>query len=209
MTRQRLVALDGGTYYHRESLCGDRYRRFFDDVWYAPELAGRPLDGVDCLLVTDRINPRLMIAARDPVAAFLRRGGFVVAMGETHPEHWLPSIDWHYRPTNFWWWRTPGATQGLVAPAPLHGLMRAMTVDDANWHYHGVFRPPPGTEVAIALEGDGGALLYDDQVTTPGRMLVTSLDPFFHHGSNFMPATTRFLDRFLPWLRAEADAWRR
>lgn len=32
-------------------------------------------------------------------------------------------------------------------------------------------------------------------------MIVTSLDPVYHHGSRFMPATTRFLDRFLPNLR--------
>jgi hypothetical protein len=206
MKSPRLVALDGGTYYHREALYGDRYRRFFDDIWYAPELTHRSLDAVHCLLVTDRINPRLMIAAKDLVAAFLRCGGFVVAMGETHPERWLPGIEWAYRPTNFWWWRTPGATQGLVAPAPLHSLMRVMTLDDANWHYHGVFTAPAGAEIAIALDHDRGTLLYDDRVTTPGRMLVTSLDPFFHHGSNFMPATTRFLDRFLPWLRAQVDA---
>lgn len=35
-----------------------------------------------------------------------------------------------------------------------------------------------------------------------GRLVVTSLDPFYHHGSHFMPATTRFLDRFLPNLVA-------
>ena len=205
MTRP-LVALDGGTYYHRESLYGERYRRFFDDVWYAPELPARGLDGVGCLLVTDRINPRLMVAAQAQVAEFLQRGGFLVAMGETHPEHWLPGIVWQYRPTNFWWWRAKGATQGLVAPEPRHSLMRAMTLDNANWHYHGVFTPPPGAHTAIALENGRGALFYEDRVTTPGRMLITSLDPFFHHGSNFMPATTLFLDRFLPWLRAEVDA---
>ena len=46
------------------------------------------------------------------------------------------------------------------------------------------------------------ALLYVDEVTTPGRMIVTSLDPCYHHGSHFMPATTRFLAAFLPALRA-------
>jgi len=38
-------------------------------------------------------------------------------------------------------------------------------------------------------------------VTTGGQMILTTLDPFYHHGSHFMPATTRFLDGFLPWLR--------
>jgi|TARA_R100000908_G_C3643589_1_gene78648 hypothetical protein len=49
--------------------------------------------------------------------------------------------------------------------------------------------------------GDLGSVLYDDTVTTPGRMIVTTLDPMYHHGSHFMPATTRFLDGFLPWLK--------
>ena len=38
-------------------------------------------------------------------------------------------------------------------------------------------------------------------MTTAGRLIVSTLDPFYHHGSNFMPATTRFLDGFLPWAR--------
>ena len=33
------------------------------------------------------------------------------------------------------------------------------------------------------------------------RLIVSTLDPFYHHGSNFMPATTKFLDGFLPWAR--------
>jgi hypothetical protein len=48
-------------------------------------------------------------------------------------------------------------------------------------------------------------ILYVDEVTTKGRMVVTSLDPFYHHGSHFMPATTRFLDGFLPWVREHLD----
>lgn len=32
-------------------------------------------------------------------------------------------------------------------------------------------------------------------------MIVSSLDPLYHHGSHFMPATTRFLDRFIPTWR--------
>ena len=45
--------------------------------------------------------------------------------------------------------------------------------------------------------------MYLDRVTTPGTLLVTTLDPTYHDGSYFMPATERFLDGFLPWARAE------
>jgi hypothetical protein len=33
--------------------------------------------------------------------------------------------------------------------------------------------------------------------------MVATLDPFYHHGSFFVPATTRFLDGFLAWTDAE------
>src|SRR5262249_51191465 len=50
---------------------------------------------------------------------------------------------------------------------------------------------------------DGGAVLYLDRVSSRGTMLVTSLDPLYHYGSYFMPATERFLDGFLPWVTRE------
>lgn len=62
------------------------------------------------------------------------------------------------------------------------------------------FRSARGAEV-LATDRDGLAALYADEVSTPGRLVVTSLDPIYHHGSHFMPATTRFLDRFLPNLK--------
>ena len=43
-------------------------------------------------------------------------------------------------------------------------------------------------------------MLHIDRVSTSGTLLVTSLDPMYHFGSYFMPATERFLDGFLPWV---------
>ena len=80
-----------------------------------------------------------------------------------------------------------------------HPLFRRLGPRDVAWHLHGFFDPPPGAEVLVT-DGEGRAILYIDEVTTRGRLIVTSLDPFYHHGHHFMPATTRFLDGFLPWL---------
>ena len=54
-------------------------------------------------------------------------------------------------------------------------------------------------EVLVSTD-DGGAVLYIDQVSTKGTWINTTLDPDFHYGSYFMPATERFLRGFLPWL---------
>lgn len=84
--------------------------------------------------------------------------------------------------------------------APGHPLMARIGKPEVTWRLHGHFDPPEGAEV-LATDRDGLALFYVDDVSTPGRLVVTSLDPIYHHGSHFMPATTRFLDRFLPNLK--------
>jgi hypothetical protein len=148
------------------------------------------------LLIPDRINQRRLLAARDRFGSFLQRGGTIIAFGE-QPHPWLTGVVWEFRPTNFRWWLDPDVTSGLVLVQPDHSLFRYVSLDDATWHQHGVFWPPEGTETLIATQ-DGGAVLYVDQVSTPGALVVTSLDPMYHFGSYFMPATERFLDGFLP-----------
>jgi hypothetical protein len=195
----RLAALDSGTYYHHRTLYEERYRQFFDRIIYARALAEVPLDEVDILLVSCRTDPSLLVPHRAKFAQFLERGGSVVAMGSTGPHLWLPGVTWHDRPTNFWWWKE-GGSLGLRCETPDHPLFERISLQDATWHYHGFFEPPQGARTLISAS-DGGAILYEDRVTTAGTMLVTSLDPMYHHGSYFMPATTRFLDGFLPYLK--------
>lgn len=95
--------------------------------------------------------------------------------------------------------RSTGATLGLYSARPEHPLFRHLSIRQASWHYHGVFTPPAGAQTLIGVEDDG-AVLYEDTVSIPGHLVISSLDPFYHYGSYFMPATARFLDGFLAWL---------
>lgn len=194
----RLVGINAGTYYHIQALEGPRYRDAFDLV-VAPEQIGATLTSDDVLFITCRTPPQRMIAQRGLVAAHLAAGGTVVAMGESRPDLWLPHVTFTPADTNWWWWLTPGADLGVRITAT-HPLLRGMSAADVTWHLHGHFDPPAGAQVLVRDE-EGRAIAYDDRSSTPGRMIVTSLDPCYHHGSHFMPATTRFLDRFLPNLR--------
>lgn len=199
-----IAALDGGTYYHDEGLRGPRYAAAIDRIIYLGDLATCDLGDVDVLIVTCRMHPGPLKANRDKLQAFARAGGLLVTMGETRQELWLDGVAWQTRPTNWWWWLET-ASLGLATPQPDHGLWRWLTPRDCEWHYHGILTPPAGVTPLVTLP-DGSTLLYEDRVTfAPGRAIVTTLDPFYHHGSHFMPATTRFLDGFLPWLRTEAD----
>lgn len=201
----RIAATDGGTAFHHESLRGVRYARYFDRLIYVPDFRAADLDGLDALIVTCRTNADFLRPHRDAIRGFLARGGTLVACGETDVHLWLDGIRWSPMPTNYWWWLQRGADSGLRLAAPAHPLFRRMTLADATWHFHGVFTPPDGAESLIDLAG-GGSILYDDRTSYGGRAIVMALDPFYHHGSFFMPATTRFLDAFLPWLTGELAA---
>lgn len=196
----RITALDSGTYYHHRSLYEPRYRDHFDEIVYIRDLAGTDLSAHELILVSCRTDPSQLIPCRAQFADYLTSGGTVIAMGSTGQPAWLPGVSWHDTPTNFWWWKE-GGSLGLKVAAPDHPLFGHITLADATWHHHGHFDVPEGAVSLIDVDGKG-SVLYDDEVTTPGRMIVTALDPMYHHGSHFMPATTRFLDGFLPWLKS-------
>lgn len=205
-----LAVLDGGSFYHHATIHGPRYRDLFDRVIYMRDLVPSDLDDVGLLIVPDRINPDVLRARKDIFTGFLDRGRTLVVLGENQVETWLPGIGWSARPTNFWWWLEKDAVPEQHLVAPDHELFAAVPFADTIWHYHGVLTPPAGAQVLIDVPPDsqgrdqGGALLYDDPVSFAGRAIVATLDPFYHHGSSFMPATTRFLDGFLPWARRTA-----
>ncbi len=94
-----------------------------------------------------------------------------------------------------------GRRPRLHSPTPDHPLFDHLEIRDCTWHYHGVLDPPAGAQVLVALP-TGEALLYVDEVSTAGTLVVATLDPLSHYGGHFMPATERFLDGFLPWAAA-------
>jgi len=199
MTR-RIAAIDAGTYYHHEGLHGPRYRDFFERIVYARDLSHADLDDIDVLLVTCRTDPSLLAPVADRVSDLRARGVTIVAMGSTGPHLWLDGVEWTDGPTNFWWWTEPGGDLGLVQAAPDHPFFAYVPFRDTIWHHHGTFALPDGAVSLVDARGLG-SVLYTDESAKGGRLVVTALDPFYHHGSHFMPATTRFLDGFLPWLR--------
>ncbi|MDR2164353.1 MAG: hypothetical protein LBO79_01715 [Zoogloeaceae bacterium] len=201
MSAQPLIAvLDNGTYFHHRTLHTPEFAPYFNRVIYARELDAAAVAGCDALIVLDRTNPELLIAHRQLFADFLAADKTLVVLGESNPELWLDGVESIPCPTNFWWWLTPGADSGLRLAAPEHPLFRHMTLADATWHQHATFRLPPGARSLVEI-ADAGSILYEEIRPGAGRLIVTSLDPAYHHGSYFMPATTRFLRGFLSWLR--------
>jgi len=205
---KRFAAIYNGTAAHHRTLHDERFAAHLAGHVYLPELATADLSEYDGIVVPDRLHRRLLNDGRHRLLEILDRGGTVILFGEQsavadEPVGWLPGLRWEHRPTDFWWWLQPGADSGLRASQPDHSLWRYLTLTDATWHQHGVYHPPPGTDVLVRTV-DGAAVLYiDDKVSSPGTLVVASLDPMYHFGSYFMPATERFLCGFFPWMTAE------
>lgn len=205
-----VAVLDGGASYHHEAIHGERFRDRFDRVIYAPDLGDADLDGIAALIVADRIHGSVLRRKRRVLLAFLDRGGTLVVLGENRAHEWLPAVSWSFRPTNFWWWLAEGADPGHRIVAPDHEIFRHVKSADVVWHYHGLFTPPATAVPLVTIapeadpEGEGGCILYDHPgiASGRGRLVVMTLDPFYHHGSHFMPGATRFLDGLLAWTDA-------
>jgi hypothetical protein len=206
---RRIFAVYGGSAAHHRALHEPKYAQWLAGTVYLPDLPEAELPAYDVLLVPERLHAGKLQAARPRLLEALGQGRTVVVFGEQsvygeHPHDWLPGINWTGRPTNYWWWLDREATSGLHSHLPEHGFWRYLTLEDATWHHHGLLQPPEGAEVLVTHrdpgETDRGAVLYVDDASTPGTLVVATLDPMSHFGSYFMPATERFLDGFLPWL---------
>ncbi|MGG0937589.1 hypothetical protein ABHN11_16010 [Brevibacillus centrosporus] len=196
---RKIAVLYGGSSQHYRSLHEPKYHRYFEKVIYLPDLEKTSLDEFDALLVPSQLHMGLIMKNKEKIKAFADNGGIVVAFGP-QPKEWIPGQNWELRPTNFWWWLEKDAKSGLVLKNPEYDLFKNyITLEDATWHQHGVYWPPEGADILVSTEDDG-AVLYVDKVSSKGTWIVTTLDPDFHFGSYFMPATERFLDGFLPWL---------
>lgn len=190
-----------GTSYHERTAADGRFASRLARTVYLPELRPADLEGLDVVVLADRLHPGLLVRHAPTLVGFADAGGTLVVLGNNEVHTWLGDVGWEGRPTNFWWWRE-GEDPRIRARHPEHPLWRVAREADLVWHFHGVLRPPAGATPLLVVEEDGGegVLFYDDSVSTAGRLVVSTLDPVYHHGSNFMPAATRCLDVLLEWL---------
>lgn len=199
-----ILALHGGTYFHQVSYTDPALRPYLGRVVHVRHATDADFDAADTVLLPCRVDPDLMLPHAGRIARVLERGGTVAALATEGAQEFLPGVTWSPREVNFWWWVEDGAEPGITVTRPEHPMFTAVEPQDCIWHYHGVYTPPAGA-LSLVEAADGGCILYDDRVTTPGRLIVAALDPLFHHGNHFMPAASRFIAAFLPWLAQEEE----
>lgn len=203
----RLAIVHGGSYFHLQTMRDPAVVAYQPDWRYIADLAPDELARYPVVIVADRLHPDLVREHSTQLRAVAESGRTLVVLGCNEVETWLPGVHHHDRPTNFWWWRT-GEDPGIRPRIDDSPPWRYLTPKAVVWHHHGAYTVDHAVRTLVDLEepGDGdtwvkvGAVLYEDTVSTPGRLIVTSLDPFFHHGSNFMPGASRFLYTLLRWI---------
>jgi len=195
---RKIGVIYSGIASHYRTFKESKYREYVSEYFYFPDFEHASLSDVDVLIVPSQLNENLLKQAKSKIQQFTEDGGIVVAFGP-QPWEWIPNQDWEERETNFWWWLEENPKSGLHLQQPEHDLFTYISLEDATWHQHGVFWPSQEADKLITTE-DGGAVLYIDKTSTKGTWIVTTLDPDYHFGSYFMPATERFLNGFFPWL---------
>lgn len=198
----RIVFVHGGTHAQLATLADPALAPYRLEPVHVRALDAAALAEADIVVVSDRLRPDLLIPRSAPLLACLDRGATVVVFGENSVGDWLPGVTEEARPTVFWWWRT-GEDHRIRPQAPEHSAWAHFSPRSVIWHYHGVLAPPATAVSLVDLETpDGerdGSLLYVDEHATPGRLLVTTMDPVYHHGSGFMPGATQLLYSAMHW----------
>ncbi|WP_197376734.1 hypothetical protein [Mycolicibacterium baixiangningiae] len=204
---RRLAIVHSGSYAHLYATKDPAVLAYQPEFVYLADLEDGGLDGYDTVIVGDRMHPELLTRHAEQFHAVAQRGGTLVVLGENRVHTWLPGIEWEERPTNFWWW-VSGEDPLIRTRSHDHESWQYLTTKSVIWHHHGLLRTEDDVVPLVVSEEadadgkphDAGMMLYEDTVTTPGRIIVTTLDPMHHHGSNFMSGATRFLYALLRWV---------
>ncbi|PLW77198.1 hypothetical protein [Cohaesibacter celericrescens] len=199
-----IAAIDAGFYFHHQSLREEPTAHFFDHIVYIRDVPLTDLTQFDTVIIPCRTNAFQLAPLSQQFVAYMKAGGRLVVMGETFPDRWLPDVNFTGMDTNFWWWLEAGADLGVQIVDKAHPMAAHVSKEAATWHLHGTLDPLNDNQKSLIATKDGGCLMFEDVTSyAPGRLVVTTLDPFFHHGSHFMPTTTVFLEAFLTWLSSD------
>lgn len=198
-----LVAVYNGSGPQHYVFHESRFAGAFDRIVHQLNLGQLDPENVGTLIVPSRMHRENLHEHSHVLESLLSAGGDLLLFGK-QPRPVLPGIDFESRPTNFWWWLEEHGDSGLRFPDVEYVFFDHVEPEDCEWHFHGVFDPPAHAEVMVKAD-DGGAILYLDRRSYGGTLVATSLDPFYHFGSRFMPATERFLEGLFLWLNKDLD----
>jgi|GEM_PF-791768 len=183
------------------------FSRYLDDMIYIREIESYDLSHYDALILPDSSDGASIKQQADRLNDYVRQGGFLIIFACQGVEDWIEGIDLKWHPINtkdwLWWTKSPPYLE-IHQPEPRHPICDSISLADMSWHWKGVYELRENARSILNLDDDSHSLFLDfDGLGGGGRIMVTTLDPHCHNGERFMPATTRFLNGFYPWLNRE------
>lgn len=181
------------------------FRHYLDDLIYIHDLPKVDLSAYAAVVMPDAMDPAVSRAHARQLNAYLHGGGFLVVCLQGHAD-WLdiPGLTWTPGNCRNWLWWTKGEPLEVRLSNPHHPITESLPLSHMSWHWGGTYTVPEGARSIVEVDDGGGSLFLDfPSLPGGGRLMLATLDPHSHNGQRFMPATTRFLQAFYPWLNRE------
>ncbi|MBD9640697.1 hypothetical protein IB277_30845 [Ensifer sp. ENS07] len=181
------------------------FNHYVDDLIYIHDLPRFDLSAYAAVIMPDAMDAAAPLPHRQQLNAYLKDGGFLVVSLQGHAD-WLdiPGLEWTPGNCRDWLWWTKGEQLEVSFTQPLHPITDSIPLSHMSWHWGGSYNVPEGARSILEIDGGRGSLFLDfPSLPGGGRLLLSTLDPHSHNGQRFMPATTRFLQSFYPWLNRE------
>ncbi|MBO0344380.1 hypothetical protein J0X15_04015 [Roseibium sp. CAU 1637] len=184
--------------------CQD-FRYYIDDLIYIHDLPKVDLSAYHAVIMPDAMDAEAPRSHARQLNAYLHDGGFLIVCLQGHAD-WLdvPGLEWRPGNCRDWLWWTKGEKLEVRLSDPVHPITASLPMAHMSWHWGGSYNVPEGARSILEIDDSGRSLFLDfPMLPGGGRLLLTTLDPHSHNGQRFMPATTRFLQSFYPWLNRE------
>jgi hypothetical protein len=181
------------------------FRHYLDDLVYIHDLPKVDLSAYAAVVMPDAMDSAAPLAYAEQLNAYMHGGGFLVVCLQGHA-NWLdiPGLTWTPGNCRDWLWWTKGERLEVSLTAPHHPITESLPLAHMSWHWGGSYNVPEGARSILEIDDGSGSLFLDfPSLSGGGRLLLATLDPHSHNGQRFMPATTRFLQSFYPWLNRE------
>lgn len=181
------------------------FNHYIDDLVYIHDLPSVDLSTYAAVIMPDAMDAEAPRPYARQLNAYLQGGGFLIVCLQGHAD-WLdiPELTWQPGNCRDWLWWTKGEKLEVTLSAPHHPITESMPLSHMSWHWGGSYNVPDGARSIVEIEGAGRSLFLDfPSLAGGGRLMLATLDPHSHNGQRFMPATTRFLQSFYPWLNRE------
>ncbi|WDZ80315.1 hypothetical protein PWG15_21205 (plasmid) [Ensifer adhaerens] len=181
------------------------FRHYIDDLIYIRDLPTVDLTSYAAVVMPDAMDAAAVLPHAQQLNAYLKQGGFLVVFLQGHAD-WLDIHGLEWTPGNCrdWLWWTKSEKLEISLSSPHHPVTESLPLSHMSWHWGGSYNVPEGARSIVEIEEGRGSLFLDfPSLPGGGRLLLATLDPHSHNGQRFMPATTRFLRSFYPWLNRE------